>query len=404
MAVSLFESHGLPATRRNIVVNPRLHIGLVVNPLAGLGGSLALKGSDGEQVRELAATLPAGDLRRATDRVARALAPLREAVEEGLVLLSCGRGPLGEDALRELQLPYVGIGEPVEGLSNADDTRKLVVGLLAAGIDLLVFAGGDGTARDVYDTVGNDFPVLGIPAGVKMHSGVFAVSPEAAGELLQQLALGGLVGLKTCEVRDIDEEAFRHDRVHSRYYGEMQVPGEGRFLQHTKVGGRESQELVAAEIAAWVVENMEPERLYLVGPGSTTAAIMEELGLPFTLLGVDAIRSGELLAADADESTLLSLLAAHQGPATIVVTVIGGQGHVFGRGNQQFSPGVIRTVGLQNLVIVAAKSKITALEGRPLLVDTNDAGLDNSLAGYYPILTGYDDRILYRIEAGAAPT
>ena len=377
----------------------RLHIGLVVNPLAGLGGSLAMKGSDGEEVRKLAASLPDADLQRAVERVVRALQPLRIAVQEGVVRLSCWAGAMGESVLGELGLPHITLGTVPCGLSSADDTRRAAGTLVDSGIDLLVFAGGDGTARDIYDAVGSNFPVLGIPAGVKMHSGVFAVSPEAAGELLQQLATGGLVGLTNREVRDIDEEAFRHDRVRSSFYGEMQVPGEGRFLQHTKVGGRESQELVAAEIAAWLVENMQPERLYIIGPGSTTAVIMEELGLHNTLLGVDAVRDGELLASDADEATLLQLLAEHDGPATIVVSVIGGQGHVFGRGNQQLSPAVIRSVGLQNLVIVAAKSKITELEGRPLLVDTNDAELDRSLVGYYPIVTGYDDRILYRIEA-----
>ena len=187
----------------------------------------------------------------------------------------------------------------------------------------------------------------------------------------------------------------------SRFYGEMQVPGEGRYLQHTKVGGRESHELVAADIAAWLVEQMDPERLYLVGPGSTTAAFMEELGLANTLLGVDVVRNGEVLAADADEATLLRLLRETGADATILVTVIGGQGHVFGRGNQQFSPAVIRLVGLQNLVVVAAKSKISALQGRPLLVDTNDAALDQALVGYHPVITGYNDRILYRIEAVA---
>jgi predicted polyphosphate/ATP-dependent NAD kinase len=290
-------------------------------------------------------------------------------------------------------------GKTRQGLSTADDTRSAAGDLVNQGIDLLVFAGGDGTARDVYDAVGDEFPVLGIPAGVKMHSGVFAVSPEAAGELLLQLAQGGLVGLTNREVRDIDEEAFRHDRVRSRFYGEMQVPGEGRFLQHTKVGGRESQALVAAEIASWIADSMEPGRLYLVGPGSTTAAIMQELGLPNTLLGVDAVLDRELVATDADEHTLLELLSNHRGCASILVTIIGGQGHVFGRGNQQFSPAVIRAVGPANLLIVAAKSKITGLEGRPLLVDTNDAELDRELTGYYPVITGYDDRILYRLEA-----
>jgi predicted polyphosphate/ATP-dependent NAD kinase len=203
--------------------------------------------------------------------------------------------------------------------------------------------------------------------------------------------------LRAQEVRDIDEEAFRHDRVRSRFYGEMLVPGEGRYLQHTKVGGRESHDLVAADIAAWLVENMEAGRTYLVGPGSTTAAIMEQLDLPNTLLGVDAVRDGKVLASDADESTLLQLLADAPGAATIIVTVIGGQGHIFGRGNQQLSPAVIRAVGLDNIVLIAAKSKIAALAGRPLLVDTNDPELDRALCGYRTVVTGYDDHILYRV-------
>jgi predicted polyphosphate/ATP-dependent NAD kinase len=380
-------------------VTCRLHIGLLVNPLAGLGGSLALKGSDGDRVRELAESLGEAGLDRAIDRAVRALEPLREAIRSGEVRVSCWSGLMGSKVLQALELPCEVHGKTLQGLSTADDTRSAAGDLVNQGIDLLVFAGGDGTARDVYDAVGDEFPVLGIPAGVKMHSGVFAVSPEAAGELLLQLAQGGLVGLTNREVRDIDEEAFRHDRVRSRFYGEMQVPGEGRFLQHTKVGGRESQALVAAEIASWIADSMEPGRLYLVGPGSTTAAIMQELGLPNTLLGVDAVLDRELVATDADEHTLLELLSNHRGCASILVTIIGGQGHVFGRGNQQFSPAVIRAVGPANLLIVAAKSKITGLEGRPLLVDTNDAELDRELTGYYPVITGYDDRILYRLEA-----
>ena len=379
-----------------------LHIGLVVNPLAGLGGTRALKGSDGEQVRALAETIGEQGLDRARARAGRALEPLRDAILSGSVRVSCWAGAMGESVMSLLQLPCQVVGEDAPGLSTATDTQMAVADLVGEGIDLLVFAGGDGTARDIYDAIGSQFPVLGIPAGVKMHSAVFAVSPEAAGELLLQLAVGGLVGLTDREVRDIDETAFRHDRVRSRYYGDMLVPGEGRFLQHTKVGGRESQELVAAEIASWMTEGMQLGRLYLIGPGSTTAAIIEELGLPNTLLGVDVVLDRELVARDADEATLLTLLQDHAGDACIVVTVIGGQGHVFGRGNQQFSPAVIHAVGEKNIVIVAAKSKITALEGRPLLLDTNDAQLDRELAGYYPVITGYDDRILYRVEAVGA--
>lgn len=372
-----------------------LHIGLLVNPLAGLGGSLALKGSDGDTLRERAAQMPEAQLHRSQDRLQRALAPLLPLGD--IVRFSTWGDAMGEDVLLNLSAPFEVLGRPGAGLSSATDTRAAAAALRDAGVDILVFAGGDGTARDIYDVVGGSLPVLGVPAGVKMHSGVFAVSPEAAGELLLELASGGLVGLSLQEVRDIDEEAFRHDIVRSRFYGDMLVPGEGRFLQHTKVGGRESQELVAAEIAAWVVENMDDDTTYLIGPGSTTAAIMEELGLPNTLLGVDAVRGAEVLTNDADEEALLAAIATAPAGVQIIVTAIGGQGHVFGRGNQQFSPEVIRAVGPDAIVVVAAKSKITTLEGRPLLVDTNDPGLDAELTGYREVITGYDDRILYRV-------
>jgi predicted polyphosphate/ATP-dependent NAD kinase len=369
-----------------------LRIGLLVNPLAGLGGSRALKGSDGELVRDLVrGGLDAG---RAAGRAGRALALLRDS---GAPLrYATWGGAMGEDLLAELGIPAAVLGQPRGALSDADDTRCAAASL-SQQADILVFVGGDGTARDVYDAVGGEYPVLGIPAGVKMHSGVFAVSPEAAGELLVLLARGGLVGLQRREVRDIDEAAFREGRVRTRFYGELQVPGEGRFLQHTKVGGREDQSLVAADIAAWLAPTLDPDTLYLVGPGSTTAALLEELGLAPTLLGVDVLRNGELLAADADEQTLLRLLSGHRGPSQVIITVIGGQGHLLGRGNQQLSPAVLRAVGSEHITVIAAKSKIAALEGRPLLVDTNDPELDRELAGYRPVITGYDDAILYRV-------
>jgi predicted polyphosphate/ATP-dependent NAD kinase len=273
---------------------------------------------------------------------------------------------MGAETLQALGMSHQVLGGAEAELTSSADTRNAAQALCDAGVDLILFAGGDGTARDIFDVVGGSFPVLGIPAGVKMHSGVFAVSPEAAGD---------------------------------RFYGDMLVPGEGRYLQHTKVGGRESPELVADDIADWLAEHMEAGRTYLIGPGSTTAAIMARLNLANTLLGVDVVRDSTLLESDADEETLLAQLSAAPGGASIVVTIIGGQGNLFGRGNQQFSPEVIRAVGLDNIVIVAAKSKIAALEGRPLLVDTNDPELDRALCGWRSVITGYEDRILYRVAA-----
>jgi predicted polyphosphate/ATP-dependent NAD kinase len=370
-------------------------VGLVVNPLAGLGGSLALKGSDGIPLQELAARLPPEQRHRARDRAVRALGALEHA--SGRVRFTAWAGPMGADALQLADLEATVLGHVCGAPTTAADTRQAVRELVAAGVDILLFAGGDGTARDVCDAVGEHCPVLGIPAGVKMHSGVFAVSPEAAGEMLARLARGGLVGVRAQEVRDIDETAFRRGVVNSRFYGAMLVPGDTRFLQQTKVGGREDEQLAAADIAAWQAETMGPGRLYLIGPGSTTAAIMAELQLPNTLLGVDAVRDGLLLHADADADTLLGMLEENDGPASIVVTAIGGQGHLFGRGNQQFTPRVIRAVRRENIIVVAAKSKITGLGGRPLLVDTNDPDLDRELCGLWRINTGYDDYLLYRV-------
>jgi predicted polyphosphate/ATP-dependent NAD kinase len=339
--------------------------------------------------------MSADERHRAMMRTLRALTVLN--VEVDRVRFTGWSAEMGGAILQQTPFQYAVIGPRTPQLTSATDTREAAAALLGAGVDLIVFAGGDGTARDVYDAIGSGVPVLGIPAGVKMHSSVFAVSPEAAGELLLRLVRGGLVGLQLQEVRDIDEDAFRRGVVRSRFYGEMMVPSEGHYLQHTKIGGREDPELAAADIAAWQAETMRADTTYLIGPGSTTAAIMAELGIANTLLGVDMIRNGTLLAADASESELLQALDKAPGPVRMIVTVIGGQGHLFGRGNQQFSPPVIRAVGLDNIVIVAAKSKITALQGRPLLVDTNDVTLDRELSGYRTINTGYNDHVFYPV-------
>jgi predicted polyphosphate/ATP-dependent NAD kinase len=304
---------------------------------------------------------------------------------------------MGSSALAGLELPVEIIGRPDSEQTTAGDTRRAARDLAACELDVLVFAGGDGTARDVLDAVDGSVATLGIPSGVKMHSAVYAVSPEAAGELLVRLASAGLVNVQLREVRDIDENAFREGVVKARFYGELLTPEEGHFLQRTKVGGVESEELAAEDIAAGIVEDIEPGKIYLIGPGSTTAAIMAELGLPNTLLGVDAICDHQVLLADAGESELLALLEREHRPAEIIITAIGGQGHIFGRGNQQFSPAVIRRVGLDNITVVASKGKIKGLEGQPLLVDTNDPALDRALAGYRRVVTGYRDEILYPV-------
>lgn len=371
-----------------------LVLGVLVNPFAGLGGAVALKGSDGHATREEA--LRRGAAPMAGARMSRALKGLTDRSGD-FRILTWG-GEMGEYSCREAGLDARVIGASPSP-SEPEHSRQAARALLEAGAQLLLFAGGDGTARDLVDAVGQSIPVLGVPAGCKMHSAVYAVNPEAAGRLLADLVSGGLVALDEAQVRDIDEEAFRRGRVQARHYGDLNVPAEGRYLQQVKSGGKEVEDLVITEIAASVIDNLEDHVCYLVGSGSTVAMVMEQLGLPNTLLGVDIIRGGELLAADVGAERILEVIGER--PAQALVTVIGGQGHLFGRGNQQFSPAVIRRLGKSNIHILASRTKLATLQGRPFLVDTGEAQLDNELCGLWPVISGYEDTLLYRVAIDA---
>ena len=376
------------------IVEPMFRLGLIVNPLAGLGGAAGLKGSDGAGIVTEARRRGASP--RAPARVRRCLDLLHDRRAE--IELLTWDGDMGADVARAAGFSPTVLGAPAAAESDAEDTVAAARALAAADVDLILFAGGDGTARDICRALPDARPVLGIPAGVKMHSGVYAVSPEAAATVIRQLLAGDLVALEAGEVRDIDEAELRAGRVNSRWFGELQVPAEPRWVQQTKVGGRESEPLVLEEIAAWVGERIQEatvEDYWVIGPGSTTAAVMAWLGLPNTLLGVDLVRGGELIASDLDAETLLARTA--DAPVWIVLTVIGGQGHLLGRGNQQLSPELVRRAGRERLLVVATRSKLAALEGRPLQVDSNDPALDRELSGYLPVITGYDDRVLYPV-------
>ncbi len=370
-----------------------LKIGLIVNPLAGIGGAAGLKGSDGEQT--VAEALRRGARPQAAERAARAL---RELAGEPVRLL-VWQGAMGEDSAAAAGISAEVLGH-VSSRSTPADTRQAAAAMLEQGIDLLLFAGGDGTARDICDVVGSRVPVLGIPAGCKMHSAVYAVNPEGAGRLLLQLCRGGLVGVAEAEVRDIDEQAFRQGIVRARHYGVMRVPQDGRFLQQVKCGGQENETLAQLELAAWLVTQLDNDSFWLMGSGSTVAEVMAQLGLPNTLLGVDIIRAGEVVVADVSADQILQTIA--DAPARALITVIGGQGHLLGRGNQQFSPAVIRRLGRDNFVVAATRAKLAALGGRPLLVDTGDPDLDRQLCGLMPVVAGYDDTLLMQVSTDAS--
>lgn len=366
-----------------------LKVGLLINPVAGLGGTVALKGSDGEDIQ--AAAIARGARPRAPDRTLRLLRSLEQA--HAIRWFTWG-GAMGAEALAAAGFPGEVLGQPSVP-SSAEDTRTAARALVGAGIDLLVFAGGDGTARDLLETVDQELPVLGIPGGVKMHSGVFATTPERAAGLLDALVTGGLVSAVTREVRDLDESALHRGEIRPRYFGDMKVLEPGGFLQHTKERGVENEALAVTEIVAEMVEALDGEtRAVVLGPGSTLGEIKRALGFEGSVLGFDVWRAGSLLARDVDGRWLEAELDA----AIIVLSFTRGQGFLIGRGNQQLTPAFLRRVGREALRVVGTRTKLKSLEGRALLIDTDDPQLDRSWAGLIEVITGYRDRLFYRLS------
>jgi predicted polyphosphate/ATP-dependent NAD kinase len=378
-------------------------LGLIVNPVAGLGGRVGLKGSDGAEIQRRARAL--GAKPHAQERAVEALQRLRRLEDLEIVTYP---GEMGEDAARTAGFEPQVLGDIAPGETTAQDTRRAAREMQELGVDLLLFAGGDGTARDVYEAVGLEQPALGIPAGVKIHSAVYATHPASAGELAALYLEGGVANQRQAEVMDIDEDAFRQGSLQARLYGYLTVPFRASLVQSQKVPSSGEAASVTA-IAEDVVGKMEPDVLYIVGPGTTTRAIADELGLDKTLLGVDVVLDGKLIARDANEADLLRLLEQHAGSeggearARIVVTPIGGQGYIFGRGNQQISPRVIQHVGQENVLIVSTPDKLHALGSRPLRVDTGDRKVDEMLSGYVMVVTGYNERAVRKVLGSEGP-
>jgi predicted polyphosphate/ATP-dependent NAD kinase len=368
-------------------------LGFIVNPVAGLGGRVGLKGSDGAAIQQKARALGAHP--PAQQRALRALAPLR-ASHADLQLITYPAG-MGEDVARAAGFTPEVIGELGPAPTTAADTRRAARQMQAVGVDLLLFVGGDGTARDVCEAIGEQLPVVGAPAGVKIHSAVYAISPEAAGWLALDFLQGRTRGFILAEVMDIDEEAFRRGEVQARLYGYLRTPAGPRWLQGMKAGSRPDEAAAQAAIAQEVIQQMQPGWRYVLGPGTTTRAIGRSLGVEKTLLGVDVIAHGQLLARDVTAHELNALTANY--PHTqIIVTPIGGQGFIFGRGNQQIGPETLARVGKDGVLVVATREKIHRLQHRPLLVDSGDPEVDALFSGYISVITGLREAIIYPVR------
>jgi predicted polyphosphate/ATP-dependent NAD kinase len=377
-------------------MNSARRLGVVINPIAGMGGRVGLHGTDGVallQARERGAE-PVAPL-----RARRTLARLRSRVEGGveysvenrIVVLSAG-GQMGSAVLTELGWQHHVVHRPGDQ-STADDTWRAVSAMRAADVSLVLFVGGDGTARDVVEAAGPDLPVLGVPAGVKMHSGVFATTPEAAADVAARfLSAPEQVGTTSAEVVDLGADG------RPALLGAARIPSGSGAIQGTKAGSPGDDTTALAGLGREVASEMVPGRLYLLGPGTTVAHVSAALGLPASLLGVDAVLDGQLIARDLSEAQIHELLRKYR-EASLVLGVVGGQGFLLGRGNQQISAAVLEAIGPDSVIVLAAAGKLAALEQPVLRVDLGDAAPSTSLSGYRKVRTGRGRSTVLRIAS-----
>jgi len=355
----------LPVSQKSLQTKT---VGFIVNPVAGMGGAVGLKGTDGKVVLDKAISLGAQPI--APQRAKTFLAELTQT--KNSLRLLVGAGNMGEKEAKKYAFKVEVKGES-KNETTSQDTQSIAREMVASGVDLLVFCGGDGTARDILKAVGMNVPVLGVPTGVKMHSTMFAVTPQAAAKVAVGYLWGGLP-LREAEVMDIKEQAFRENRLSAELYGYMLSPYEPHLIQGNKLESptTESEVRNQAAIAVYIIEEMKPYPIYVVGPGTTTRTISDLLEQKKALLGVDLFQNKKIIVSDANEKQVLETIKEKS--AKIIVTPIGGQGFIFGRGNQQISAEVIRQVGIDNIVVVATKSKLDRLNS--LRVDTGDSELD----------------------------
>lgn len=356
-------------------------VGLIINPIAGMGGSVGLKGTDGDLITEARRR---GAVSIASQRAALALASLKSL--DALTVVCCS-GEMGADAVEggmQTQVVYT----PGASVTTAAHTRAAAEAMLQQGIDILLFVGGDGTAREILRSVGRQVPVLGVPSGVKMHSAVFAATARTAGDVARSFLQSSDRSELLHDAEVVDREPIGDDQQAGppKLFGVMRIPQVAFLVPGAKSSATPDDAALLNGALERVAAMLADERVSLIGPGTTMQRLKQKLGFEGTPLGVDVTCGGVCIEKDVSEARILELI--RERPSRIVVTVIGGQGFVFGRGNQQLSGRVIREVGLANVVIVASLEKLAALHGNGLFVDTGDAALDQELAGYVPVLVG----------------
>ncbi len=371
-------------------------MGFIVNPIAGMGGRVGLKGTD-SVIKE---AVKMGAKPVASTRAIEFLKKLKGLQQKAAIHVVTCPIPMGEGETKSASLSAEVLKMALKTETTAEDTKTAVKHMLAVKVDLIVFVGGDGTARDILDALrgANGVPVLGVPSGVKMYSGIFAVNPSEAAEVVVAFA-EKRAQMMDFEIMDADESAIRsEDRIAVSLYGFLRGPfvplrlASSKQMSPETVDERENQ----TAVARFVVEEMDPQGVYILGPGTTVRCIADLLGVEKTVLGVDIYRNKNVIK-DVNEARILREIKDFEN-AWIVVSPIGRQGMLLGRGNLQISPNIIKQVGKERIIVVATRSKMRGIEGNVLRVDTGDPEVDESLRGYIKVATDYREWRLMRVQ------
>ena len=372
-----------------------MKLGLVVNPIAGMGGRVGLRGTD--DVLEEA--LKRGAKPVAPARTKEFLGRLRENLQETTFKIIACPGIMGEREAEAAGFQVQTLPMRISEKTSSEDTKMAVRLLIGAGVDLVVFVGGDGTAKDVFDVIRDcaEVPVLGVPSGVKMYSAIFAVSPTDAAEVVLAFARKE-AEITEFEVIDADEEGIRNDSFAMKLHGYMKGPFVPAYIQGSKQISPETanEEESQTAIARFLMEEKSPDATWILGPGTTVKRVAELLSVEKTVLGVDIYKEGRVIL-DVDEEEILKKVKDWQN-TWIIISPIGHQGIIFGRGNQQISPEIIKRVGKQRILVLATKGKLQNVDGKALRVDTGDSEVDSMLRGYIRVATDYKEWLLMPVK------
>ena len=366
-------------------------IGLIVNPIAGMGGKVGLKGTDGEEILQKAIKLGSEPISQSrTKQFLKQLSAVRNVIK-----ILTFPGSMGEDIAKEMGFNPEIVGKIAGEKTTADDTKRAAKLMKENDVKLIVFVGGDGTARDVFDVVDQEIPVIGVPSGVKIYSSCFAIKPQAAARISMKF-LWEELPLRQAEVLDIDEVSYREkNKLNIKFYGYLIAPFEPTLIQESKLASPftvdEHENQLA--IARHVIQNMDHETYYLLGPGTTVMAIPEMLNQEKTLLGVDILHDKKIIAKDVNEKEILDQIQNKKGK--VIVSPIGRQGMILGRGNQQISPKVIKNIGKENIIVISTRYKLDTIKS--LKVDTQDPILDEELKGFMRVIIDFNELRMMKI-------